>query len=494
MAHPIVRWKLTLSIIGLATLVIVIYELVERVEFMLAGGNFLEGWTGGFLFRVAAWGAAAVVAAICGYWYAGDAQRKYRCAAERLKQICEEEVVPVADSFAPVSLSLAADHLNALMELVESYAVRHRRLVAELRKANDYLYSIIKESPAAIYILDLEGRVMQVNSAFESLYGYTGDEVRDSISLIVPERLAGETDRLIERIQAGYAVNGYETWRRTSEGKEVQVSLTISPIRGESGRLEALAIISRNITERKETEERMRRSEKLSVVGQLAAGVAHEIRNPLTTLRGFVQLFRQRNIGKEVHLELMLEELDRINLIVSEFIVLAKPHLNQYMIKDIGALLKDMVRIMEPQANLSNIMLESRIDPVLPKIRCEENQLKQVFLNIIKNGMEAMPGGGILTLEARSVEPDRVLIRIRDRGVGIPEELLTRLGEPFLTNKEHGTGLGIMISQQILANHQGQMMIRSEMGKGTCVDILLPVDFESWLEAAPASQQEGKLA
>lgn len=494
MAQPIVRWKLTLLLVGLASVVVIIYESVEHFEVHYLGLPSGRSWMEEVLYRIPPWGIAALGAILCGYGYMVLANRRYNQSVGRLVAACRSDETLSTEQIPTCSFTLQDDHMHALAEVMESYAARHRKTLEDLRKANDYLYSIIKESPAAIYILDLEGRIIQVNPAFESLYGYPWEAVKHSIELIVPERLAGEPLRLIERVRSGHPVNGYETWRRTSDGREIQVSLTISPIRGVGGDMEALAVICRNITEHKETEERLRRSEKLSVVGQLAAGVAHEIRNPLTTLRGFVQLFRQKNIGKSIHLDLMLEELDRINLIVSEFIVLSKPHLNQYLIKDVGVLLQDMVRFMEPQANLSNIMMETWIEPTLPKIRCEENQLKQVFLNIIKNGMEAMPDGGTITLEARRAEQGYILIRIRDRGMGIPEELLTRLGEPFITSKEHGTGLGIMVSQQILANHKGQMVIRSELGKGTCVDILMPEDFEHGLDHDSFNQKAAKPA
>ncbi|WP_438444533.1 ATP-binding protein [Gorillibacterium sp. sgz5001074] len=491
MAHPAVRWKLILFLLGFLSLIIGILELVGYLGPLLSGTPEKWNWTRRSLVFSAAWVLSVAGAWTLGRWVAQSTGRKHRTALERLFRFCESVGMPASERPLSNDALLESEHLHALADVLETYSQRHLQMLEDLRKSNGFLYSIIKESPAPIYIMDIEGRIIQVNPAFESLYGYSGEGILESH--ILPERLSGETEKLIQHIQSGSEINGYETFRRTSEGKEVQVSLTISPIRGDAERLEALAVISRNITERKETEEKLRRSEKLSVVGQLAAGVAHEIRNPLTTLRGFVQLFRQRDIGKPVHLDLMLEELDRINLIVSEFIVLAKPHLNQYLIKDVKALLQDMIRIMEPQAHLSNIILETRFDEGLPKIRCEENQLKQAFLNIIKNGMEAMPGGGVISLEARRAEQDCVLIRIRDQGTGIPEEVLSRLGEPFVTSKDHGTGLGIMISQQILANHRGQMIIRSEWGKGTCVDILLPEDFERWMEeAAPAEAKAGK--
>ncbi|MDF2924868.1 MAG: histidine kinase [Paenibacillaceae bacterium] len=353
------------------------------------------------------------------------------------------------------------------------------RMIKELEKTNGFLLSLLHNSADAIYIMDVEGKVLHVNPAFQKLYGFHAEEVAGQLRPFVPEHMQAEYNALITRVREGQQVSGYETVRRTKSGRDIHISLTVSPVLGEGGEVLALAVTSRNITERKRTEELLRRSEKLSAVGQLAAGVAHEIRNPLTTLRGFAQLLLQRDSASKVHLELMIEELDRINLIVSEFIILSKPHLNQFVFKDLGQLLDYLVQLLEPQARLGGIRIEKAVVADMPKVKCEENQLKQVFLNVIKNGMESMPEGGTMEIEVLKLEQERVMIRFTDNGTGIPEELLPRLGEPFLTSKENGTGLGIMVSQRIIANHKGYMSIRSQLGVGTCVELVLPVDFEA---------------
>lgn len=346
-----------------------------------------------------------------------------------------------------------------------------------LRSTKEYLGAFVNYTTDAIHVMDLEGRVLEVNKAFEELYGWTAEEAVGQPLKIVPQGHEEEFYRLLDKVRSGGQVSGYETVRRSKDGKEINVSITVSPIHGENGAVVAFASITRNITERKRTEEMLRRSEKLSVVGQLAAGVAHEIRNPLTTLKGFVQLQQLRGEGNPHHLELMLAELDRINFIVSEFLILSKPQLNHFQIKDLASILLEMLQLLETQANLNNIVIHTEIEPDLPKIKCEENQLKQVFINVLKNGMEAMPEGGDIRIQVKRVDANRVMIRFMDHGCGIPEEHLARLGEPFFTNKENGNGLGIMVSQQIVANHKGNMLIRSELGKGTCVDIVLPVNF-----------------
>ncbi|RAV04116.1 PAS domain S-box protein [Paenibacillus sp. YN15] len=417
-------------------------------------------------------------------------------AGRVLPALCAEESAAAA---APETLSVpeAPSHYLAMALERDTDAAGRLRMVESLRRANIFWSSLIEHSTDAIYLTDLEGNIQRANPAFEALYGYREEEVTGSLQPFMQDKEAAEFMELIRKVKNGEEVSGYETIRKTKDGQEIHISLTLSPVRLDDGEPVALAAICRNITERKETEELLRRSEKLSVIGQLAAGVAHEIRNPLTTLRGFVQLFKQRQTGNQEYLDLMLEEVERINLIVSEFIILSKPHLNQFMFKDPWELIEDTLRVLQPQSHMSGVRLEAGVERNLPRILCEENLVKQVFLNIIKNGMESMPEGGVMRIEAAAEGQERIRFRFTDHGAGISPDMLRRLGEPFLTSKKNGTGLGIMVSQQIIANHKGRLHIDSELGRGTCVDIILPVNFrqhsEDLAEESEAAEPEDEI-
>ncbi|TDF97580.1 PAS domain-containing sensor histidine kinase [Paenibacillus piri] len=229
--------------------------------------------------------------------------------------------------------------------------------------------------------------------------------------------------------------------------------------------------VFRDITERKRTEEMMIRSEKLSIVGQLAAGVAHEIRNPLTTLKGFTQLIKAGKIS-DGYIDLMQVELERINQIVSEFMVIAKPKDVELKRHDLHRIIVDVIHFMEMQAIMNNVEFKYSLQEHVCCL-CNEDQLKQVFMNILKNAIEAMPSGGFIEI-AMACEIDRIEIDFTDHGVGIPKEMLSRLGEPFFTTKETGTGLGLMICHRIIESHNGTMQIRSKPKKGTNIKITLP--------------------
>ena len=222
-----------------------------------------------------------------------------------------------------------------------------------------------------------------------------------------------------------------------------------------------------------QSEELLRKSEKLAVVGELAAGVAHEIRNPLTSLKGFIQLLKE---GKrnQMYFDIIEAELERLNEIVDEFLLLGKPNPAKKAYNHVSAMLQHVMKLLEGQALLHHVTVQCFVDEPLPPLYCDENQLKQVFINIIKNAIEAMPNGGILRIEAKQRQ-DSILICITDEGCGIPKERMATLGEPFYSTKEKGTGLGLMVSFKIVEAHGGEMKIHSEEGKGTTVCLLFPI-------------------
>lgn len=379
------------------------------------------------------------------------------------------ELNDVKDEFG-----LLAARVNLMSDNLQLYMSRLKNSAEELRSTKEYLESFINHTSDAIHVSDLDGNITQANKAFQQIYGWDFKEVEGGQLPDQLQVMREEEERLISRIIAGETVTDYETARITKSGGHVDVSLTISPIRDENEAIVAIATISRNITDRKQTEEMILRSEKLSVVGQLAAGVAHEVRNPLTTLRGFVQLQKTKGTVSESHLNIMLAELDRINFIVSEFLVLAKPQVVSIQTFNLRKLLSDLVMLLDGQANLDKIQIQVPEEGPPMLVTGEPNQLKQVFVNLLKNAMEAMPGGGTITMELEQTKEEMVIARVTDEGSGIAKEDLQHIGEPFFTRKDNGTGLGLMICQQIISHHKGMLNVYSELGQGTTVEVMLP--------------------
>jgi two-component system, sporulation sensor kinase A len=261
-----------------------------------------------------------------------------------------------------------------------------------------------------------------------------------------------------------------QTWC-TSSGKELYSEQIFIPTTyfGEP----AIQVIIRDITERKQAEELMLKSEKLSIAGQLAAGIAHEIRNPLTAIKGFFHLIKTDQ--QQQYFDIVESELNRIEAILSELLVLSKPTEIKFKRTNIELLIKDVMTLLETQAIMNNIQLLSSFPNSDLFIMCDENQIKQVFINLIKNAIDAMPSGGVITISIVS-ENNHVMISVQDEGIGIPEHVVSRIGEPFYTTKEKGTGLGLMVSFKIIENHQGTFSISSEINKGTVMTVALPLD------------------
>lgn len=411
------------------------------------------------------------------YWMAGGLIRPIRHILDQVNVLASGRLDTRLKVSSFDELGLLAHKINIMADNLGRYTTELRQKSEENRSMKEYLESIISQTADAIHITDVKGRVLQVNAAFERLYGWSSEEIVGKYLEYLPEfELDGRTiwrpeAEVIETAESVLA----ETVRLRKDGSQVEVSISVSPIFDQAGKITALISISRDMTEHNKMEDLLRRSEKLTTVGQLAAGVAHEIRNPLTTLRGFLQMQQRTRTVNVMHTDVMLAELDRINLIVSEFLILAKPQAVQFQTRDVRFTMGDVVSLLDSEAHLHNIEFEVHFSPSPVLVHCEENQLKQVFINLLKNAMEAMPKGGKILLQVEEDDSGFAVLRVIDEGEGIAKDRLQKLGEPFYTNKEKGTGLGLMISQRIIEGHRGTLKIESELGKGTAVTITLPL-------------------
>ncbi|MFC3780141.1 PAS domain-containing sensor histidine kinase [Bacillus chungangensis] len=237
--------------------------------------------------------------------------------------------------------------------------------------------------------------------------------------------------------------------------------------------------VIRDISEKMEMLEQIRKSDTLNIVGELAAGIAHEIRNPMTALKGFIQLLESSvNDEHTMYFNVITTELQRIESIITEFLILAKPQDIQFRKHDVRKIMSDTLELLHAQAIMHNVQFDTCYDGALPQLFCEPNQLKQVFINIAKNAIEVMPKGGIIRIKITVNQDGWLHIAIQDEGEGIPKDKLKKLGEPFYTTKERGTGLGLMVSFKIIEEHQGRVELESEFGVGTTFHIYLPIPKE----------------
>jgi PAS domain S-box-containing protein len=365
--------------------------------------------------------------------------------------------------------------------LIESYVKLHRlnnRLsdMYKMVEASESKYKLIAENTSdLIMVMDKEHTLTYFSPSHEMVLGYQCSEL-EAVKLcrfIHPddvELFKSTIDRMFECKESKLI----EFRLHHNSGHWIEFESRCVPVKGDYDDIEHIVIISRDISERKKSEEILLRSEKLSIVGELAAGVAHEIRNPLTTIKGFVQLYKWEN-GADAINDLLLSELARIETITSEMLALGKPQAVALHRTNIRELVENTLELLSPQAHLENIQFNLCVEESPFFITGEKNQLKQVFLNVLKNAIEAMPEGGTIHIHLQKGEDGECVLTVQDEGCGIPEELLPRLGEPFYSLKEKGTGLGLMICNKIIKQHHGSITYRSKAQQGTLVEIKLPL-------------------
>ncbi|MEV5027049.1 ATP-binding protein [Paenibacillus sp. LPE1-1-1.1] len=331
--------------------------------------------------------------------------------------------------------------------------------------------ALFNQTSDCVAVLDLQGRLLAVNKKFEELHRWKHEEIVGEIIPMIPEESREGIFQMLQRIVHGEEISGIDIIMLRKDGSSFFANVSVFPLKNEMGEIIAFVGIGRDISENKKAQEILRKSEMLSVVGELAAGIAHEIRNPLTAIKGFMQLLKERNTN---YVDIMLVEIERINSIVNEFMSLAKPHNINFVRINLNKLIEDVVLFMRPQAHLHGVAMVVDFTVDINEFKCEPNQLKQLFINIIKNAIEAMPNGGVVTLFVNRNGDGNVTIKVTDEGLGIPEDGLARLGEPFYSGKENGTGLGIVICHRIVEAHKGTLSFKSKLQQGTTVEINFP--------------------
>ncbi|WP_176557864.1 ATP-binding protein [Sporolactobacillus terrae] len=230
-----------------------------------------------------------------------------------------------------------------------------------------------------------------------------------------------------------------------------------------------------DISARKAAEESMIQSEKLSVIGELSAGIIHEIRNPLTSIKGFLQLMQTSEKLNKDYLEIIMREIEQIEKITTELLYFTKPKSDRFTKINLTTIAQESVRLFETQTLKRNIKMCLEADNA-DDGHClygDKTQLKQVFVNLIKNALEATPKGGTISILLSSTANTEE-ISIQDTGSGIPEPLIHNLGRSFFTTKATGTGLGLMVTYTIVKNHNGSVHVQSEENKGTTFQLSFP--------------------
>ncbi|WP_373325584.1 ATP-binding protein [Sporomusa paucivorans] len=336
------------------------------------------------------------------------------------------------------------------------------RLLAENAADTIYLYSL-KQVPKITYI----------SPSIVKLTGYQTDDFIKSPDLLFSLIHPNDTFVIDKLIQDPIAVSATPIIMRLirKDHSVIWVEQTTVPIFDDNGSCISFEGIIRDITTRIELEQDVSRLDRLNTVGQMAANVAHEIRNPLTTVKGYLQLFQRKPnfVSYQDQFNLLISELDRANLIIQEYLSLCKDKSRELKTSPLNQIIQNIYPLLQTAANASSKDVHY-IQETTPEVRLDEKEIRQLLLNLVRNGLEAMEPGGTVTLRTY-VENDHVILSVQDQGKGIPQHILDNIGKPFLTTKENGTGLGLAVVYKIVSDHQANIQVESSQ-QGTTFRVL----------------------
>jgi two-component system sensor histidine kinase HydH len=341
--------------------------------------------------------------------------------------------------------------------VIQNYYLVNRTL----KQTQDYTRQVVASMANGLLSVNLDGKIISYNLLALELLGMEEYEVKEmDFNDLIDFRGTG----IFETMDHCMSVLDREINYHKKSGETVPLALSITPIMGEGSSCQGAVIILRDLREIKQLEEKVRRSEKLAAIGELAAGVAHEIRNPLSSIRGFAQYLRHALKDKpqeKEYTETMVSEVDRINSVVTDLLTFARPMEAQLVPTDLTELVEHTVRLVQADARTHNINVQMNISD-LSKIPLDANQMTQAILNLLLNALQAVKNGGHIEVGAELDPSDSFLkIWVEDDGSGISADQKGKIFDPFFTTREKGTGLGLAIVHKIVENHDGEINLKS---------------------------------
>ncbi len=386
---------------------------------------------------------------------------------------------------------------------------------AELEELGEIHQRIVDNVASGLLTVNRQARITSFNAEAERITGYTSEEVLGwPLSLLFPtlDTQQGTEASIGALVRDSSEGGAHDPDRRRGrmqlvfenrQKQRLHLGMSVSVMRNREGAEDGAILIFQDLTQFVAMEEQLRRSERLSAVGQLAAGLAHEIRNPLASLSGAIELLSSYLPGEDSSsrrlAQIVQRETGRLNRLVSDFLTYARPGPGRSVAVSVRELMDEIAELLA-SAEDHSCTLDVDIDPEI-RVSGNADQLRQVFWNLVINAVQAEPSDARVRVRARpgpaeegggtgSGGRETVLIEVSDRGEGIPEELIERVFEPFFTTKPKGTGLGLATVHRVVEAHGGQLSVRSERGEGTYVTVVLPRDLKRRNSGSDASLGE----
>lgn len=351
---------------------------------------------------------------------------------------------------------------------------RYRATKTSLSRIKAFSDNLVEHMPIGILVIDTKGRIISCNNVAERLLHIPSYHLIDQPAM---EHLPPELFEQLEFIQSNKTIIEKELLCDIGFSQRVPVELIASCLYDEQYNFHGYVLLLKDLTEVQALRKEIDRSQRMASIGRLAAGVAHEIRNPLSSIKGFATYFKERykNNNNDIEiLTIMIQEIDRLNRVVSQLLELARPISISGTTTNIKSLISDSIKVIEQMALEKHIHIQAQFEPNIKDVFIDKDRLSQTLLNLYLNALEAMDDQGKLLISLLPYKENGIEIQISDSGTGIDKEALGHIFDPYYTTKPNGTGLGLAIVHNIIEAHNGLIMVNSTKGKGTTFTIKLP--------------------
>jgi two-component system sensor histidine kinase HydH len=362
---------------------------------------------------------------------------------------------------------------SGIISLLLAQGYRNAR--SSLSRIKAFSDSLVENMPIGLVAADGEGSLIAFNQTAETILGRKAGEVLGKKG---EEVLPGSCRDLFRTLAAEKGIIEREIDCTVARGRTIPLEVIAATLLEDDGLLTGYVILFRDMTEVKRLKQEVARSQHLASLGSLAVGVAHEIRNPLSSIKGFATYFLERfrdNTGDRETAEVMIREVDRLNRVITQLLEFARPMGMNRVPTSLQTVIRHALKTVGGQAREKGIALETDLPPEIGEVSADADRIGQVFLNLFLNALAAMETGGVLRVSLSRQDGQAVRIDVADTGIGIRQEDLSRVFDPYFTTKPSGTGLGLAIVFRIVEAHDGKVLLASEPGRGTTVTVLLPV-------------------
>lgn len=361
--------------------------------------------------------------------------------------------------------------ISGIISLLLAQGYRSAR--SSLSRVQAFSDNLVENMPMGLVAMDRESRIIAFNQTAEFVLRKTAGEV---IGQMAEDVLPEACRDLLRTLAVEKQIIAKEIDCFLTDGRTIPLEVIATVLEEEDG-ARGVVVLFRDITEIKQLKKEIAQSQRLASLGSLAAGVAHEIRNPLSSIKGFATYFKERyrdNPDDSQTADIMVQEVDRLNRVIGQLLDYARPMTMNRRETAIQTVIQHALRMIESQAREKGVVIQTELQADVAAVLIDPDRIKQVFLNLYLNAIGAMEGGGILSVALLSMTDRRIRIEVRDTGVGIDPKDLDRIFDPYFTTKSSGTGLGLAIVQKIIEAHRGEIQVASTPGLGTTVSVILP--------------------